>query len=247
MLRGFKMQRIVFLLLLLFISSLLADELVDCLQPQCIREIEPSVVATPIDNADDASSVDSTTEMTNDESVSVAIPENSEASASETMPIESTEIVVVEEILSQPPITQTTNTQTSETERQWIILAAASVLLLTLVVLWFLLRRKLQHKQSQRIFAELVEYQSQGEVCHPLYQVITQLGRSPRCEIVFSDDSISAVHAVIKREENGAVNLIDLKSSNGVKVNNQSVSHVILNTGDMIELGETKLRYQQFK
>ncbi len=318
------MQRIVLLLLTLPVFPLAANENIDCLQPQCIRAVEPSAAATPVDASatssleDESSSNEKTPETSifeNDESASTTTAadendvaaENDTAAASEnevadsasenddvaptpetaTVPAQTPETPSAADDLATetdavtssenedadpapvpetpqpeqttlpempttateentPAVPATSETPSTTAKKYWIVIAAASGFLLMLLTLWLLLHRKAKNRQPQA-FAELVEYQPQGEVRHSLHQIVTQLGRSPRCEIVFSDGSISAIHAAVKRETNGLVNLIDLKSSNGTKVNNQSVSQTALNSGDMIELGETKLRYQQLR
>jgi hypothetical protein len=67
-----------------------------------------------------------------------------------------------------------------------------------------------------------------------------------QCEIVISSVSISPKHAVLVRNEGGAVRLADLGSESGTWVNFAPVSSkgTVLNNGDIVQIGKLNFRYQ---
>ena len=66
------------------------------------------------------------------------------------------------------------------------------------------------------------------------------LGRSSEVDLTFSDPSISHRHALIVEIDNETW-IEDLKSRNGVYVNDQKIEDkTLLRAGDSVQLGETK-------
>jgi hypothetical protein len=67
-----------------------------------------------------------------------------------------------------------------------------------------------------------------------------------QCEIVISSVSISPKHASLVRNEGGAVRLADLGSESGTWVNFAPVSSkgIVLNNGDIVQIGKLNFRYQ---
>jgi Mg-chelatase subunit ChlD/pimeloyl-ACP methyl ester carboxylesterase len=76
----------------------------------------------------------------------------------------------------------------------------------------------------------------------PLDRSQFTIGREPSCALALSDPLASHVHARILRHE-GAVVLEDLGSTNGTRVNGRTVRRHPLQSGDVIEIGSTRLRY----
>lgn len=70
----------------------------------------------------------------------------------------------------------------------------------------------------------------------PLDSDPSVLGRSDGCEIVLSDPNVSRRHAEL-RMQGGEWHVVDLGSTNGVKVNGRVVSSARLRDGDRITLG----------
>ena len=68
------------------------------------------------------------------------------------------------------------------------------------------------------------------------------LGRTPENDIILNHKSISRHHAKIVREGDRHV-ILDLESANGVRVGGVEHDRVELQGGDVIELGEVKLRF----
>ena len=71
----------------------------------------------------------------------------------------------------------------------------------------------------------------------------TVIGRSRDCDVVVSDPNVSRRHAELHRGEDGW-SVVDLDSTNGVKVNGRRVDHAPLQPGDRIRLGVTDLTFE---
>ena len=73
--------------------------------------------------------------------------------------------------------------------------------------------------------------------------VVTQddtinIGKTPSAEIKLTDPAVSRSHAMIENVAAGAM-LTDLGS--GTKVNGSTITRVALKSGDVIEVGQTKI------
>ena len=60
-------------------------------------------------------------------------------------------------------------------------------------------------------------------------------------DILVDDGSVSRTHAVVFADEHGA-SVADLMSTNGTKVNGSPIDDVDLQDGDVIQVGQTKLK-----
>jgi pSer/pThr/pTyr-binding forkhead associated (FHA) protein len=69
------------------------------------------------------------------------------------------------------------------------------------------------------------------------------IGRSRDCDVVVSDPNVSRRHAELRRGEAGW-SVVDLGSTNGVKVNGQRVAEGRLQAGDRITIGVTDLTFE---
>jgi pSer/pThr/pTyr-binding forkhead associated (FHA) protein len=69
------------------------------------------------------------------------------------------------------------------------------------------------------------------------------IGRSPECHIVLPDTQVSARHARLVRRRGGFY-IYDDRSLNGVFVNQTKIRGVRLKPGDVISLGDTRLRFE---
>jgi hypothetical protein len=83
-----------------------------------------------------------------------------------------------------------------------------------------------------------------GQDVHELAGEVTTVGRSRRCEVVLSDPNTSRQHAEVRRQGD-VYTLVDLDSTNGVYLNGRPVRTAILQEGDVIELGATRLRFER--
>lgn len=66
---------------------------------------------------------------------------------------------------------------------------------------------------------------------------LTQVGRSPECDVVLNDSTISRRHAIIRRETDGSFTLNDEQSRFGTFVNGEKVETALLRHGDELKFG----------
>ncbi len=71
-----------------------------------------------------------------------------------------------------------------------------------------------------------------------------KIGRDPHCDIFLNDMTVSRHHATVEIDDSKAV-IVDENSFNGVWVNNHSVDKRVLADGDVIQIGEFCLLYQE--
>jgi hypothetical protein len=69
------------------------------------------------------------------------------------------------------------------------------------------------------------------------------LGRSREADIVLQDPNVSRRHAEVRRDETGW-QIVDLGSTNGIKVNGRRVDNQPLTPGDEITIGVTDLTFE---
>jgi ABC-type multidrug transport system ATPase subunit/pSer/pThr/pTyr-binding forkhead associated (FHA) protein len=79
----------------------------------------------------------------------------------------------------------------------------------------------------------------------PTGQEPLRIGRAPDNQIVLDHPQISRYHALVERMGAGRYRLRDLKSMNGVFVNNKGVDEAWLRPGDEIQIGPFRLRMQE--
>jgi hypothetical protein len=70
------------------------------------------------------------------------------------------------------------------------------------------------------------------------------IGRDPDCHIAVADDEISRKHAIIELRDDGFF-IRDLGSMNGILVNDKACRESKLKHGDTLEIGRTKIHFQQ--
>lgn len=70
------------------------------------------------------------------------------------------------------------------------------------------------------------------------------IGRSRDCEIVIDDPNVSRRHAEVRKTIEGWM-VVDLGSTNGVKVNGRRVHEEVLRPGDKITLGLVELEFDE--
>ena len=69
------------------------------------------------------------------------------------------------------------------------------------------------------------------------------LGRSRECDCVINDPNVSRRHAELRRGSTGDWRIIDLSSTNGVKVNGRQVDDSRLSPGDEVTLGTARFTF----
>jgi pSer/pThr/pTyr-binding forkhead associated (FHA) protein len=72
----------------------------------------------------------------------------------------------------------------------------------------------------------------------------TTVGRRPYNDIVIDNLAVSGEHAVLHMTADQEVEIEDLGSTNGTYVNAKAVRRQVLHSGDTIEVGKYKIRYQ---
>ena len=80
------------------------------------------------------------------------------------------------------------------------------------------------------------------EVTFPLSGNTVTIGRGDQCVLRLNDNNCSRVHCQLRRSSDG-YEIVDLESRNGTLVNGASVKEVLLNDGDKVLLGSTRLTY----
>jgi hypothetical protein len=70
------------------------------------------------------------------------------------------------------------------------------------------------------------------------------LGRGKDCECVVRDPNVSRHHAELQRSSHGDWQIVDLGSTNGVKVNGRQVTTSRLAPGDEVTLGTTSFKFE---
>ena len=71
------------------------------------------------------------------------------------------------------------------------------------------------------------------------------IGRAKSCALVLDDVSVSRTHAVIRSTQDGVLEIVDLDSSNGLKVNGRVVKEAKLRPNDEISIGAYTLRFEE--
>jgi hypothetical protein len=105
---------------------------------------------------------------------------------------------------------------------------------------------KAQRPRSQRPEERLVDTKaivSMDDRRYVLEGPTAVLGRSRDCDCVFADPNISRRHAELRRASNGDWQIVDLGSTNGVKVNDRLVERSRLRPGDEVTLGTTRFTF----
>jgi pSer/pThr/pTyr-binding forkhead associated (FHA) protein len=69
------------------------------------------------------------------------------------------------------------------------------------------------------------------------------LGRSREADIVLQDPNVSRRHAELRKDD-GGWQIVDLGSTNGIKVNGRRVDNQPLRPGDQVTIGVTDLTFE---
>ena len=76
-----------------------------------------------------------------------------------------------------------------------------------------------------------------------LTESVISVGRHPDCNLVLADPNVSRNHAEI-RPEGERFAVIDLGSTNGTRVNGVRIDRQLLQDGDEISFGNTRIRFE---
>jgi len=68
------------------------------------------------------------------------------------------------------------------------------------------------------------------------------VGRSSSCALTLPHDSVSRAHCELVPLAQSRFEVVDLRSANGIRVNGQELRRAILDSGDLLEVGDVRLR-----
>lgn len=83
-----------------------------------------------------------------------------------------------------------------------------------------------------------------GESVYDVNKRAVLIGRSRQCDLVLTDTNVSRRHAEIRQRGNDYL-VVDLDSTNGVEVNGQKIKTRVLQNGDLITVGKTRVRFER--
>jgi hypothetical protein len=92
--------------------------------------------------------------------------------------------------------------------------------------------------------ASVVVREDGGERTVPLSSDTVTIGRLAECDVVLKDKGASRKHAQLKRRD-GTWTLTDLGSTNGTRLNGQTVQTRELSDGDTITIGTTVIEFRR--
>lgn len=98
-----------------------------------------------------------------------------------------------------------------------------------------------QKSPAQDRHAGQLEDISNGQ-CYVLHAAETSIGRSNANTVVLDDDTVSRVHTVIKRTEDGTLTIENRSETNPTQVNHLIIERATLVDGDLIVVGHKTLR-----
>ena len=78
---------------------------------------------------------------------------------------------------------------------------------------------------------------------YPLEGARFLIGRGAECEFPIDHGSVSRIHAEIRTIGDGTFEVIDKGSANGLRVNGHTLDRAILDSRDVLELGDVVLKY----
>ncbi|MCB1734351.1 MAG: FHA domain-containing protein [Gammaproteobacteria bacterium] len=117
------------------------------------------------------------------------------------------------------------------------------------VLLLALLALVLRRKTTEEPVGEGVSYGYLQQVDavgtrHAVVNRTCRIGRNSDCDVQLMNDSVSGYHADLLLDRDGGISIVDLGSTNGLRVNGDEVHQATVNDGDEIELGEVRLRFE---
>ena len=81
------------------------------------------------------------------------------------------------------------------------------------------------------------------QVAHELTEEMTMIGRAPENGIRIDDPSVSSRHAQVN-QVGETFHLQDLESTNGTRVNGETITSAALRAGDRIRFGKVEARFE---
>lgn len=105
-------------------------------------------------------------------------------------------------------------------------------------------RRRMREMPVAVDYGFLEEMDGQGTQ-YPLTRTAIRIGRSEENDIQLNNGSVSRHHAELNRRDDGW-HIVDLASTNGVRVNDAPVSAAPLKSSDILEIGEVRFRFVEY-
>ena len=106
---------------------------------------------------------------------------------------------------------------------------------------WPFSRRRSNLPDSSPVRARFIRTDTPGKGELRVSSPLCRLGRAPDNDICLDNDSVSGCHAELYHLPDGAFQICDLDSTNGTWVNGKRIRVQILNSSDVVELGEVRL------
>jgi pSer/pThr/pTyr-binding forkhead associated (FHA) protein len=88
----------------------------------------------------------------------------------------------------------------------------------------------------------IVRSSDTGPITYELVEDLTTIGRAPDNAIVLDDSSVSGRHAQLQREGE-LYRLQDLNSTNGTRVNGETINEIALRIGDRLRFGKVEAHF----
>jgi hypothetical protein len=127
-------------------------------------------------------------------------------------------------------------------KKNWILVSVSSFAALVLLVLIIYIVIRIRRRRKPTLFASLIELNG-SSVKYQIFKQAVRIGRGKDNDIRLANDSVSMHHAEVHRRREGDFYIVDLASTNGLLVNENKVHQEELHDGDVIELGEVRLRF----
>jgi len=147
----------------------------------------------------------------------------------------------------EPSIGETLTSENNKNYQKIAIATGIGLIFIIILIIFLVKKRNKNSIESMRqadVFCYLEDLNPANNQCYSLYKSTTKIGRRSNSDVVINDDAVSSDHAVIKRERDSRILIIDLKSTNGTRVNKENIQQCELYPGDTIQIGDTSLRFK---
>jgi len=139
--------------------------------------------------------------------------------------------------------------------RPALVVGLAGVLLLPPLLLLGLVVHRRQAEPVMAVNDDLVELERDldarielegaGVIVLPKGRPLVQIGRQEDNDICIADETVEHYHAVIERQSERGFSITDVSGAegNGVRINGAWCSAALLADGDLLELGNARMRF----
>ncbi len=126
----------------------------------------------------------------------------------------------------------------------WIEAIVVLIVLILTTALIVYRRRRASNNEAAIEFGFLEGLDGQASI-HSLVKKAIRIGRGEESDIQLLNGSVSRNHAELHRKDDGW-HIVDLGSTNGVRVNDEVVTSALLRTSDVLEIGEVRFRFVEY-